>query len=407
MNLYSKNLNTEKLWTKSFILLTLSSLLLFLNLQMLLSTFPAYVKQAFQASDLGASLVISVFAATAIVARLLTSYFIRRINRNIILCIGLAIAALNTGLNIVAPSVNTLLIMRAGYGFGFGIASVIIPTIVSQVIPSRRMGEGIGYFGLSTSLAMSVGPMIGLNIFNQYGFDSLALLGTVAVILIYPILFILRGHIAVHRDTRQAVQEEKSFKHAENSKKAMPMTLLLPALLNVILSITYSGILSFIALFGQELQLSQVGLFFLFNAMSILIIRPISGKIFDRKGPASVLIPACISIIISMLVLSFTSSMLMLIISALLYGLGFGSIQPTLQAWMLNTTPKEQHGTANSMFYNATDVGVAVGALLLGAIASATSYAVMYRYSAASMILFIIIFVAVRMIAGRRAKVAR
>ncbi|WP_245742222.1 hypothetical protein [Fontibacillus panacisegetis] len=69
--------------------------------------------------------------------------------------------------------------------------------------------------------------------------------------------------------------------------------LLFPALLNVVLSNTYSGLLSFIALFGDFVNLEQVGLFFLFNAITVVIIRPISGRLFDRRGYAAVLIPVC------------------------------------------------------------------------------------------------------------------
>ncbi|MNP41424.1 major facilitator superfamily transporter [compost metagenome] len=162
------------------------------------------------------------------------------------------------------------------------------------------------------------------------------------------------------------------------------------------LSITYSGLLSFIALFGEFVNLEQVGLFFLFNAITIVIIRPISGRLFDRRGHAAVLIPAGILVVASMVILSFTTSMSMLITSALLYGLGFGAIQPTLQAWMLRSSTPEQYGTANSLFYNATDLGVAVGAIILGAISSATNYAVMYRYSAGFMVLFVVLYVIVQ-----------
>lgn len=141
------------------------------------------------------------------------------------------------------------------------------------------------------------------------------------------------------------------------------------------------------------MHLEQVGLFFLFNAFSIIIIRPISGKVFDSKGHAAVLIPAAISVVASLAILSYTTSMSMLILSALLYGLGFGAIQPTIQAWMLRSCQHEQHGMANSLFYNSTDLGVATGGLILGAISSVSNYAMMYRYSAGFMVLFLIVYV--------------
>ena len=115
-------------------------------------------------------------------------------------------------------------------------------------------------------------------------------------------------------------------------------------LLNVILSITYSGLLSFLALFGDYVHIEQVGLFFLFNAITIILVRPFSGRIFDKRGHVAVLLPAGLSVMLSMVLLSSAHAMPMLILSALLYGLGFGAIQPTIQAWMLRSSSPEQYG---------------------------------------------------------------
>ncbi|MDH6425460.1 MFS transporter [Paenibacillus sp. FSL R5-0887] len=381
-----------KLWTKSFIALTISALFLFMNLQMLLSSFPSYVKSEFQAGDIMVSLVTSVFALTAIASRFMTAFLMRKVSRNVLLYIGLAIAAAITGLYVVADSIGSLLLMRVGYGIGFGIASTIIPTIVSQIIPSKRMGEGIGYFGLSTSLAMSIGPMIGLNVMKQSGFGTLAMIGMVTLLLAFPVLLFSRSLPAQPKKKPTPTQSEstKPLKVPFNTK------LVLPAILNVMLAITYGGLLSFIALFGESVHLEQVGLFFLFNAVTIIIIRPISGRLFDKRGPASVLIPAAVCVVASLTVLSYTTSMPMLIVSALLYGLGFGAIQPTIQAWMLRTSTPAQYGMANSMFYNSTDLGVASGAIILGAISAATDYGIMYRYSAGFMVLFLIVYVGIQ-----------
>ncbi|MEK3751685.1 MFS transporter [Paenibacillus sp. FSL E2-8871] len=386
-----------KLWTKSFIALTFSALFLFMNLQMLLSSFPSYVKSEFQAGDIMVSLVTSVFALTAIASRFMTAFLMRRVSRNVLLYIGLAIAAAITGLYVVADSIGSLLLMRVGYGIGFGIASTIIPTIVSQIIPSKRMGEGIGYFGLSTSLAMSIGPMIGLNVMKQSGFGTLAMIGTFTLLLAFPVLLFSRSLPAVPK--KQPI--ERSIAPSKPIKVPFNTKLVLPAILNVLLAITYGGLLSFIALFGEAVHLEQVGLFFLFNAITIIIIRPISGRLFDKRGPAAVLIPAAVCVVASLTVLSYTTSMPMLIISALLYGLGFGAIQPTIQAWMLRTSTPVQYGMANSMFYNSTDLGVASGAIILGAISAASDYGMMYRYSAGFMVLFLIIYIGIQITKAR------
>ncbi|ANY69520.1 MFS transporter [Paenibacillus sp. BIHB 4019] len=388
-----------RLWTTAFITLTVCSFLVFFNLQLLLSPLTAYTKSTFMASDVSVSLVTSVFAVSAILTRFMTAFVMKRMPRSAILYTGIVLAALFTALYIAADSVGSLLIMRVFYGIGFGIASTIIPTLVSQIIPAGRIGEGIGYFGLSTSIAMSIGPMIGLNILKQFGFEALSITGTAAILLIIPILLVFRP---LPPEPPRLNQEERKL--ASASKPPFNFQLVFPALLNILLSITYSGILSFIALYGEKLAINQIGLFFLFNAVTIIIVRPISGKLFDSKGHAAVLIPGALCVIASLTVLSFTTSISLLIVSALLYGLGFGAVQPTIQAWMLRSSSPEQHGAVNSMFYNATDLGVATGAILLGAIASATSYETMYRCAAGVMIIFLLVYLIISLTAAAKNK---
>ncbi|MDQ6423443.1 MFS transporter [Paenibacillus sp. LHD-117] len=387
----------KPLWTKSFIALTACFFLLFFNLQMLLSSFSSYAKDQFLASDLQASLVTSVFALAAIATRFLTAPLMRLVSRSFLLVTGLLVATVTTALYSAPDSYGVFLALRIVYGIGFGLASTILPTLVSQIIPSRRMGEGIGYFGLSTSLAMSIGPVIGLNVMKQAGFGTLTLVGAAVAALVLPILRFSRSGSERVRSAPSIAATAKPL----SSKPGFNRRLLFPALLNFILSITYSGLLSYLALFGDFVHIEQVGLFFLFNAVTIILIRPVSGKLFDRRGHMTVLLPAGVCVAISMLLLSQATSMPILIASALIYGLGFGAIQPTIQAWMLHSSAQEQYGTANSLFYNSTDFGVAIGAIVLGAISSATNYAVMYLYSAGFMAMFVLLG-AVQHLAARK-----
>ncbi|MFC3746061.1 MFS transporter [Paenibacillus sp. GCM10012306] len=383
------NTHQDKLWTQSFITLTVSYLFLFLCLHMLLTPFPAYVKEQFHPGDFTLSLVTSLFALAAIASRFATAALLRKVTRNTLLLIGIVLAALTTLLYPYAASMSQLLVLRVVFGVGFGIASTILPTIVSQIIPQNRMGEGIGYFGLSTSIAMSVGPMVGLTVLHDYGFTSLSIMGTVFALALIPLLLTSRSLPA---PTDRPVQADLSSEASAHAKRRVGK-MLFPAVLNMLLSVSYGGLLGFLALYGQEKHLDQIGLFFLFIAGTVLVIRPISGRMFDRKGPAPVLIPAALVTIASMVILSVADSMLPVILSALLYGLGYGAIQSTTQAWVIREAAPEQHSLANSLYYNAIDLGVAAGSMLLGLVASAQGYSVMYRWSAGVMVLFLIVFV--------------
>lgn len=378
------------LWTRPFVALTASFFLLFLSLQMLISSFPAYVKEEFHVGNVAASVVTSVFALSAIVARFATAALMRRFTRMKLLLAGLIIAGITTALYTTVGNFGSFLALRVGYGIGFGMASTILPTFVSSIIPIKRMGEGIAYFGLSTSLAMSIGPSIGLNVMDQAGFGPLTMVGLASIVFIFPVLSLSRSKRTPVEAGAQSSQPKAS---GQPAKAGVSRHLVFPVILNAMLSITYSGLLSFLVLFGKTVHIEQVGLFFLFNAVTIILIRPISGRIFDRRGHRAVLIPAGVLVAISMVMLSNSESMPMLIASALVYGLGFGAIQPTIQAWMIRSSKPEQYGMANSMYYNSTDFGIAIGSILLGVVSSATSYQTMYMYSAGVMALFAILIV--------------
>lgn len=386
----------ERLWTSSFVTLTLCNLLLFTALQMTLSTLPAYVEDTLHGTSVQVSLVTSLFALSAIVARLFSARAMEKGGRNLLIFLGLAVLLTALAGYYFTGSILILLLLRVLFGIGFGMTSTAFPTMASDVIPVRRMGEGMGYFGLSTSLAMSAGPLIGLSLLQGPGFGSLLLGAAAALALILPL----------------AIRLTRSLPHGHKEPAAAPAPasggfrkLLLPCLLNFLLSISYGGLLGFLALYGAERQLPHIAYFFLFNVVAIVIIRPLSGRIYDRFGPAALLIPGSLFIIAGLLLLSYASSTAALFPAALCYGVGFGSMQPALQTWMIQSVGPRQRGFANGMFFNSLDLGVAIGSMLLGVIALYSSYAVMYRYSILAPVLLLAVYLTV-LLSGRGNKPA-
>lgn len=376
----------HKLWTKEFVTLTISNLFLFLTLQMLLSTLPAYAKEAFGANPTQISLITSLFAFSAIASRLFSSKALEKGKRRQLLYIGLFISLMAILGYYFASGIGFLLLMRVLFGIGFGMTSTSFPTMAADIIPAKRLGEGMGYFGLSTTLAMSIGPMIGLTLLQGGGFTPLVFLTLAINIIIFPLAFLLTSR------TPKEHKEPAPTSISQGKKTSAVRRLLLPAVLNFFISITYGGLLSFLALFGKEAHLSNPQYFFLFNALAIILIRPVSGRLYDRFGHKALLIPGALSMFAGLILLTYATSTGGLFLSAIFYGLGFGSIQPSIQTWMIQEVPPQQRGLANGTFLNSLDFGVAIGAMILGSIAGFSNYTTMYRYSAIAVALVIIIY---------------
>ena len=84
-----------------------------------------------------------------------------------------------------------------------------------------------------------------------------------------------------------------------------------------------------------------------------------------------------------------------MILSAVLYGIGFASAMPALQAITLCLASPDRIGVANASFSTATDLSIGLGAMALGWISQYTRYQIVFLVSAASVALALMIFLLV------------
>jgi MFS family permease len=124
----------------------------------------------------------------------------------------------------------------------------------------------------------------------------------------------------------------------------------------------------------------------------ILATRPFIGRLFDRRGHAVIILPGSVAMLLGLVALSLTDSTLLLVVSSLLFGLGYGAVHPSLHAWAVNRCPVDRKAAANGLFLSAIDLGYIVGAIALGFIAELTSFAVMYRCSALAIVALIVVY---------------
>lgn len=374
-----------KLWTQDFVLFTCSNLLVYLNLQMTTVSLPAYISHKFGSSSVMVSFVISIFAVSAILTRSWAGRAVETMNRKKLLYAAMFCLLISTAAFYWLPSVLLFLLFRFISGIGFGIATTAFGTMVSQIVPSERMGEGMGYFGLSTGLSMALAPVVGLWLLIEYGPPGLFGAAAVLILLTLPLMYRMKSSPPMRSMPRMDLR-------TPGMPEGMGKSIVLPCFLNLLLSFTYGGLISYMTLFGNEIGVSNVGWFFLCNALMVMLVRPFSGQLFDRKGHRAVLPLGGLMVLIGLLLLSASHSMTVLLLSAVCCGIGYGTLQPSLQAWTIKRADPRKRGAASGAFFNSMDVGIAVGSLSLGVIAAQTSYAVMYRASALFMLLFLTVY---------------
>jgi len=375
-----------QLWSRSFISLLLANLFVYQGILMLIPSFPVYMKQL-GGNDFEASLPFALVSISALILRSISGNAADIFGRRPLLTIGLVILFVFNCSYFISSIITIIFVLRFCQGIGWGITSTLLATIMADIVPPTRRGEGTGYFSLSIIMATSLATILGITIMKEYGFNAILCVSTLFVV-IGSILAQGISIIPIKKDTASISRRKKITWGHLFEKKA-----LLPAFLCFLYSITLGGIMSFLMLYGQERGIENIWLYFVGHLSMILISRPFAGKLFDRKGHAILILPGIVFMTLGLVTLSYATSMYSLLIASLLYGLGYGATHPSLQAWAIARSPADRKGAASGTFLSSLDIGYAVGAVLLGLLATHTNYAIMYRISTLFLVLFAVVYV--------------
>ncbi|WP_257346941.1 MFS transporter [Pseudalkalibacillus decolorationis] len=370
----------DKIWTRDFIFVCISNFFIFAGFQMTLPTLPLFVNEL-GGSDQLIGLVVGIFTFSALLIRPWSGHVLETLGRRFVYLTGLIIFVLSVATYSFASSIIFLFLMRIVQGLGWGMSTTAVGTIATDMIPARRRGEGMGYFGLAGNLAMAFGPALGLVLVVTLDFSwtfMIAAFAGVAALIIASLIRYTPGEKATGPKKKWDIYEKSA---------------LVPALLLFFITMTFGGITSFLPLYAEQQHVSGIEWYFFVFAISLMIVRAFAGRLYDRKGHKAIFIPGALMILLAMIDLSFLENMWMLLSAALFFGIGFGAVQPALQAWAVQEAPKHRRGMANATFFSFFDLGVGSGAIFFGFIASWFGYSEIYLVAAGSVIISIFLYI--------------
>jgi MFS family permease len=370
----------EKIWTRDFVLIVLANFFIFLGFQMTLPTIPLFVEEL-GGNDQLIGVVVGIFTFSALLLRPFAGHSLETKGRGFVYLIGLAIFVLSVGTFGFLTSIVYLFIVRVVQGIGWGFSTTASGTIATDLIPATRRGEGMGYYGLSGNLALAIGPSLGLVLTGFLPFRVFFLIcagfGLIALLL--------SSRIRYKKVDKK--QEVKTLKRDLYEKSALK-----PSMLMFFITVTFGGMAAFLPLYTAQKEIAGIQLFFLFYAIALMVTRTFAGQLYDRKGHQAVFIPGTLLILAAMLLLSWLPNSMILYTAACLYGLGFGTVQPALQAWSIEKVPINRRGMANATFFSFFDLGIGVGAILFGQISHLFGYSSIYKASAISIFLSMLLY---------------
>ncbi|APS41194.1 Zinc transport protein ZntB [Weissella jogaejeotgali] len=368
----------EKLFNKGFISITLVNFLVFLVYYLLMVIIAVVAQENLGATLSQAGLASGIYVIGTLLARLYVGKKLEVLGRRQTLRVGIVLYFITTLMYLYMPSLMVLYIVRLLNGFFYGTVSTATNAIVTEYIPLSRRGEGINYYGLSTSLAAAIGPFLGMLLLQATSIDFIVMMSSVIL------AFTVAGCLMLKVNNLDLTKDQRALADSWKINTFIDSKVVFIATIAFVMGLAYSSVLSFLASYVETIDLVSVSsFFFVVYALVITVTRPMAGRIFDRYGENSVMYPSYLFLAIGLFVLSITTSAWELLFSGALIGLGYGTFMSNGQAVALHLEKDVSRvGVALSTYFVGLDLGIGVGPYVLGALRNFVDFKQMYLIAA-------------------------
>ena len=261
-------------------------------------------------------------------------------------------------LHAVCTTIPMLIVMRLLTGVFFSVCSVTNIAFASSFIARERMGEGLGFISLAQIVAQAFGPTIGLSLVKYSSFQMTFLLAGIFPLICIGLLLPLRYHNPAPVDTDVRHKQKFSLKNLY----AVELTCFM--LMAALFSSGNGMVSTYLAIIADERAIEGISWFFTVYSLFLIAIRPVTGKLLDKKGIIIILIPSFIFAALGMIFVGISSTLGMMLAAAVFKALGQGNGQPSIQANSVKMLPKERAGVASSTVMIGQNVGNAIAPII-------------------------------------------
>lgn len=356
----------DKLWTSSFISACIGNFLLFFAFYLLVPILPLYLIEEFNSSKLMVGIILSSYTLAALLIRPIAGFVLDMFYRKPIYLLAYLLFVLSFIGYPLANLINTFLFLRILHGFTFGFVTTSANSFIVDIMPASRRGEGLGYFGISNTLAMALGPMTSLYMHDYYNFDSIFYIAIGSGLLGFLFAIGIKSANNIDKSLKQPIAFDRFFLF-KGTKAGVCLMLM---------GIPYGMLVTYVAIYGKELGIqSGVGIFFTLMAIGLIASRLFAGKMVDRGKLLQVVLQGTLVCVVSLVILAgmkqidlkhdvliFTSFYSI----SFLLGIGYGMLFPAYNTLFVNLAPNNRRATASSTYMTSWDIGVGTGLIAGG-----------------------------------------
>ena len=387
------NVKQDRLFTRDYIFTCIAAFMMSFSFFILVPTLPLYLKDVFHISPALVGVVLSCYVVAVLSVRPMAGFVADTLPRKSVYIASYAtFVASFIGYFFIKHTLALFILLRIFHGFSFGMLTTSGNTLVIDVMPSSRRGEGLGYYGVTNNLAMAFGPMAGLFVVSSGSYTLLFLTS-----LITGAIGLLLG--ALVRVPRRELAPRSEFKLS--SDRFFLKEGVRACIAFFMLTIPYGMTTSYMALYAASAGIMQnAGLFFTVMAAGLIASRLNSGKRVDRGYITETITIGIIvaffgglgeALLSTISHWSIVAGYVTYFVTAFLFGYGYGTMFPAYNTLFINLAPNSRRATANATYLTGWDVGIG-GGMLLGGYISEWGYEYCYMLGAMLIVIALVFF---------------
>ena len=384
----------DRLWTRDYVFVCIAAFMMSFSFFILVPTLPLYLKDTFDIGPAMVGVVLSCYVVAVLSVRPMAGFVADLLPRKLVYIVAYAVfVASFLGYFFITASLAMFILLRIFHGFSFGMLTTAGNTLVIDVMPSSRRGEGLGYYGVTNNLAMAFGPMVGLFVISSGNYQLLFLTS-----LVTGGVGLLLG--ALVRAPRRDVSQRVEFKLSAD--RFFLKEGIWACIAFFMLAIPYGMTTSYIALYAKQVGITHnAGLFFTVMAAGLITSRLHSGKRVDRgyitetirTGIVIAFVGAVGEALLSSAAdVSIAVGYAAYFLTAFLFGFGYGTMFPAYNTLFINLAPNSRRATANATYLTGWDVGIG-GGMLIGGTVSEYGYTYCYILGAVLVLMALLFFI--------------
>lgn len=352
----------DRVLSKPFVLTMLAEFALCTSIGMLLAVVPVYADHDLGVGSFGVALAVAAVSPMVLVCQPLAGRYADRNGRRILVVAGGVLAAIAVVGYVVADSLPLLIVLRLLTGTGEALALVGAATIVTDLAPEHRRGEALSVFSLGLWGGLALGPLVGELVLGNTRYDAVWLLAA-ACCLAAGLIGLALPETAPSRDSRPVSEPRLIHPAAIGPGLVLSFTVL-----------GFAGLGTFGALYARDLGLDGAGSVFLLFSAVVVATRVLARQVPDRLGPKRTSRFALGLISAGLFTIGLWNVPAGLYAGTVVVAFGHALAFPSLMTLAVNSAPVNERSSVVGTFSAFTELGFLVGALSLGAVASAAGY---------------------------------